>query len=91
MTTTEYIPAGCTPIMLITQALSHFNYRLSSRSTIHCTVFIIYIMLYIMCFICLFDVTGTEHTNALTVIYLLFYLFFTRRICPDSNMYKALF
>ncbi len=26
----EYTPAGCAPVTLITQALSHFNYSLSS-------------------------------------------------------------
>ena len=50
----EYTPAGCAPIALITQALSHLNYSLSSGPTTHCTVLIIYVV-YIMFFICQFD------------------------------------
>ena len=54
MTIPEYTPAGCAPITLITQAVSHLNYILSSGPTIHGMVFIIYVV-YIMCFICQFD------------------------------------
>ncbi len=84
MTIPEYTPAGCAPITLITQALSHFNYNLSSGPTIHCTVFIIYVV-YNVFYLSLWlhcDVIRNfkEHTNALTVIYFLIYLIFTRRI-----------
>ena len=85
MTIPEYTPAGCAPITLVTQALSHFNYSLSSGpTTIHCTVFIIYVVynvFYLSLWLhCDMILNFNDHTNALTVIYLLIYLFFTCRI-----------
>ncbi len=84
MTIPEYTPAGCAPIMQVTQAFSHFNYSLSSGPTTHCTVVIIYVEYNVFCFSlwlhCDVIRNFNEHTNALTVIYLLIYLFFTCRI-----------
>ena len=95
MTIPKYTPAGCAPITLITQAFSHFNYSLSSGPTIHCTIFIIYVVynVFYLSILLHCDVIRNfkEHTNALTVIYLLIYLvaFHTSNI--SSNMYNALF
>ena len=70
--------------MQVTQAFSHFNYSLSSGPTTHCTVVIIYVEYNVFCFSlwlhCDVIRNFNEHTNALTVIYLLIYLFFTCRI-----------
>ena len=84
MTTPEYTPVGCVPITLITQALSDFNHSLSSGPTIHCTVVIIYVVYNVFYFSILLHCDAIrnfkERTNALTVIYLLIYLLFPRRI-----------
>ncbi len=94
MTIPEYTPAGCAPITLITQAVSHFNYSLSSGPTIHCTVFIIYVV-YIMCFICQFDCIVMWYGILRSVQWsncdLFTYLFAFHTSDPSSNMYNALF
>ena len=85
------VPAGCAPIILVTQALSHFNYSLSSGPTIHhtvCFIYVVYNVLYLSLWLhCDVIQNFKEHTNALTVIY----LFAFRTSNLSSNMYNELF
>ena len=100
MTTPEYTPAGCAPIRLVTQAISHFNYSLSSGPTTHCTVFIIYVVYtWVMCFICLFDCIVMRYGILMNITInfnahncdLFTYLFVFHMSNLSSNMYNALF